>query len=99
MRIAAYAALAAGLSGLGACGDDLPGEDRQGGAATVDDRTATGFAHALPTLDAAQEQRHREGRGPVNFVWAPPQLGPLFNHSACLACHPSDGRGRSQIEQ
>jgi CxxC motif-containing protein (DUF1111 family) len=30
-------------------------------------------------------------------MWMPPQLGPLFNHSACLACHPAGGRGRSQI--
>jgi CxxC motif-containing protein (DUF1111 family) len=91
------AALAAGLCGLCACGDNLPGEDRQGGDATVDDRGALAFTHPLPTLDAAQAERHRYGRGPVAFMWAPPQLGPLFNHSACLACHPANGRGRSQI--
>jgi CxxC motif-containing protein (DUF1111 family) len=91
------AALAAGLCALCACGDNLPGEDRQGGDATVDDRTAEAFEHPLPTLDAAQAERHRAGRGPVAFMWAPPQLGPLFNHSSCLACHAADGRGLSQI--
>ena len=85
------------LSVLGACGDNLPGEDRQGGDATVDDRGAEAFSHALPTLDAAQAERFRAGNGPVAFMWAPPQLGPLFNHSSCLACHPGNGRGRSQI--
>lgn len=92
-------ALASGLCGLVACGDNLPGLDeaRQGGDATVDDRSDLAFTHPLPALDAAQAERHRYGRGPVAFVWVPPQLGPLFNHSACLACHPASGRGRSQI--
>jgi CxxC motif-containing protein (DUF1111 family) len=80
-----------------ACGDNLRGEDWQGGDATVDDRTADAFSHPLPTLDPAQGEQHRAGRGPVAFVWIPPQLGPLFNHSACLACHPGNGRGASQI--
>jgi len=91
------AALAAALCGVCACGDNLPGEDRQGGDATMDDRSADAFSHPVPTLDAARAERHRLGRGPVTFMWAPPQLGPLFNHSACLACHPGNGRGRSQI--
>jgi len=91
------AAVAAGLCGLWACGDNLPGEDRQGGDATVDDRTAEAFSHPLPTLDAAEQERHRFGKSPVAFMWAPPQLGPLFNHSSCLACHLGDGRGASQI--
>jgi CxxC motif-containing protein (DUF1111 family) len=95
------AALAASLCGLCACGDNLPsagaGEDRQGGDSTVDDRSAESFSHPLPGLNEAQAERHRFGRGPVAFMWAPPQLGPLFNHSACLACHPSNGRGGSQI--
>lgn len=90
------AALAA-LCTLCACGDNLRGEDWQGGDATVDDRSADAFGHPLPTLTEAQATRHRFGRGPVALVWAPPQLGPLFNHNACLACHPGNGRGLSQI--
>jgi CxxC motif-containing protein (DUF1111 family) len=81
----------------GACGDNATGEDRQGGDATVDDRTAEAFSHPIPTLDAAQQEQHRFGRGPVAFEWMPPQLGPLFNHNACLACHAGNGRGLSEI--
>ena len=89
--------LAAALAVCCACGDNLPGEDRQGGDATVDDRTAEAFSHPVPTLDAAQAEQHRLGRGPVAFEWIAPQLGPLFNHNACLACHAGNGRGLSQI--
>jgi len=84
--------------GLVACGDNLEDDElRQGGTQTVDDRSATAFEHALPGLDATQEETHRLGRGPVAFHWTPPQLGPLFNHDACLACHAGNGRGLSQI--
>lgn len=82
---------------LAACGDDAPGEDRQGGDATVEDRSREAFTHPLPALDAAQLEQHQLGRGPVAFEWVPPQLGPLFNHNACLACHGGNGRGQSQI--
>lgn len=95
MRVAALAALLAALPW--ACGDNLRGEDWQGGDATVDDRTADAFSHPLPTLDPAQAEQHRYGRGPVAFVWDAPQLGPLFNHRACLACHAGNGRGLSEI--
>jgi CxxC motif-containing protein (DUF1111 family) len=94
-RIAAPAALVAAL--LCACGDNLRGEDWQGGDATIDDRSVDAFAHPLPGLAAADAERHRLGRGPVAFVWDPPQLGPLFNHRACLACHPGNGRGLSDL--
>lgn len=79
------------------CGDNATGEDRQGGDATVDDRTSEGFSHPIPTLDADQQEQHRLGRGPVAFEWMPPQLGPLFNNVACLACHAGNGRGLSEI--
>jgi CxxC motif-containing protein (DUF1111 family) len=98
MRLATLAALAALAAGLpAACGDNLRGEDWQGGDATVDDRGPEAFAHPLPRLDADGTRRHRLGRGPVAFVWDAPQLGPLFNHRACLACHPGNGRGLSEI--
>jgi CxxC motif-containing protein (DUF1111 family) len=32
-------------------------------------------------------------------LWAPPQLGRLFNHNACLNCHAGNGRGLSSIER
>ena len=97
MRALAARAALATIAALPACGDNLVGEDMQGGDTTVDDRTANAFSHPVPTLDAEQAMRHRLGHGPVAFEWIEPQLGPLFNHNACLACHPGNGRGLSQI--
>lgn len=79
------------------CGDDLPGEDRQGGDSTIDDRTASAYTHPLPGLDADQATTHQLGKGPFNFEWSPPQLGPAYNHTGCLGCHGADGRGLSEI--
>ena len=79
------------------CGDDLPGEDRQGGDSTVDDRTASAYTHPLPGLDEDQASTHQLGKGPFNFEWNPPQLGPAYNHTGCLGCHGGDGRGLSEI--
>ncbi|HEU0033562.1 MAG TPA: di-heme oxidoredictase family protein [Kofleriaceae bacterium] len=91
----------AALSALGAitaCGDNTePDELRQGGDATVVDRSEFAFTHPMPTLDDTQLELHNLGRGPFAFHWTPPQLGPLFNHDACLACHAKNGRGLSQI--
>jgi len=83
---------------LVACGDngDLD-ELRQGGDQTVDDRTAMAFEHPLPSLTDAEIQTHNMGHGPFAFLWAVPQLGPLFNHNACAACHSGNGRGLSEL--
>jgi CxxC motif-containing protein (DUF1111 family) len=83
---------------LGACGGDAGDDElRQGGDQTVDDRTADAFTHYLPTMSLDEQELHRFGRGPFAFVWVTPQLGPLFNHNACIACHAGNGRGLSQI--
>ena len=90
------------LLALAACGDNFdlqPDERRQGGELTVDDRTREAFEHPAPTLDSEQLYTHNLGRGPFNFEWRPPQLGPLFNHSGCLACHGRNGRGLSTLER
>ncbi|MBA3504047.1 MAG: c-type cytochrome [Myxococcota bacterium] len=80
------------------CGDNAEDDERmQGGAQTVDDRSALAFTHHLPTLSIDEGEQHRFGRGPFAFQWIPPQLGPLFNHNACGACHDGNGRGLSQI--
>ncbi|MBA3393426.1 MAG: thiol oxidoreductase [Deltaproteobacteria bacterium] len=90
--------LGAAVAVLGACGDNLADDElRQGGARTVDDRTREAFTHPLPGLEDGQLERHRLGRGPFGFQWMAPQLGPLFNHDACVACHAGNGRGLSQI--
>ncbi len=85
------------LALLAACGDNLDDEERQGGALTVDDRTYQAFSHPAPTLDAEQRDTHQLGKGPFNFEWSAPQLGPLFNHTGCLGCHGGDGRGLSEL--
>lgn len=82
---------------LTACGDNLAGEEQQGGDNTVYDRSAGAFLHPTPGLDAQQQEEHLLGRGPFAFHWTPPQLGPLFNHDSCVACHAENGRGLSQI--
>lgn len=87
------------VCGCGPIGDNIEGEDRQGGDLTVDDRTYTAFSHPAPTLDEDQRTTHQLGKGPFNFEWAAPQLGPLFNHTGCLGCHGGDGRGLSEIDQ
>jgi CxxC motif-containing protein (DUF1111 family) len=93
------AATAIGCAVAPGCGDNLTGDDelRQGGAQTVDDRTRDAFTHPLPGLSTEEQVQHRLGRGPFVFAWVPPQLGPLFNHDACVACHAGNGRGLSQI--
>ena len=82
---------------LAGCGDDLAGDDRQGGDATIDDRSAQALDVPMPTLTADERAQHVLGRSPFRFVWAPPQLGRLFNHSSCLACHGGNGRGLSSV--
>lgn len=87
----------AALLALAACGDNAPGEDRQGGDTTVDDRTREAFRHPAANLDDSGRFRFQAGRSPFDFVWEVPKLGPLFNNSACLGCHGGNGRGLSEI--
>jgi len=87
------------LCAVAACGDNgtTPPEDRQGGETTVDDRTREAFTH--PAANLTEDQRHvfQAGRGPFDFHWEIPLLGPLFNNDACFGCHGSHGRGLSLI--
>jgi CxxC motif-containing protein (DUF1111 family) len=80
-----------------ACGDNLAGDERQGGDITIDDRSETAFTHPAPGLSAGDLATHENGRGPFDFVWEPPQLGPLLNNNQCFGCHAGNGRGLSQI--
>lgn len=82
---------------LAACGDNLAGEDRQGGDTTTDDRTALAFRQPAANLTADQVALFQAGTGPFDFHWEIPQLGPLFNNDACFGCHFENGRGLSQI--
>ena len=90
-------ALAALVLVVAACGDNAVGDDRQGGTTTVDDRSALAFTHFATNLTPDEIQQAQAGKGPFNFHWEPPQLGPLFNNDACAGCHASNGRGLSQI--
>ncbi|HEX2687009.1 MAG TPA: di-heme oxidoredictase family protein [Kofleriaceae bacterium] len=87
------------LGALAACSDggNTEAEDRQGGDTTVDDRTRDAFTHPAANLTVDQVNVFLAGRGPFDFHWEIPQLGPLFNNDACFGCHGSNGRGLSQI--
>jgi CxxC motif-containing protein (DUF1111 family) len=82
---------------LVACGDNDNHERFQGGDITSFDRGPEALKQPIASLTEEQLDRHNLGRGPFTFVWTPPQLGPLFNHNACVACHAGNGRGESQI--
>ena len=90
----AFGALVAFASG---CGDNLVGEDRQGGDTTVDDRTQLAFTHAAANLTADQVANFVQGTSPFDFHWEIPQLGPQYNNDSCFGCHSSNGRGLAQI--
>lgn len=79
------------------CGDNQDHERLQGGDITSFDRGMQALQQPIASLTADQLERHNLGRGPFAFVWTPPQLGPLFNHNSCVACHGGNGRGESQI--
>ena len=93
--------LAIALCTLTACGDSMTAEpedaDRQGGDTTVDDRTRDAFTHPAQNMSMAQRSLFQAGRGPFDFHWHVPELGPLFNNDACFGCHGSNGRGLSKI--
>jgi CxxC motif-containing protein (DUF1111 family) len=82
---------------LAACGDDAPGEDRQGGDTTVDDRSQMGLQHPAANLTADQLAKFMLGTSPFDFRWEIPQLGPAFNNDSCFGCHGGFGRGMAQI--
>ncbi|HET7500531.1 MAG TPA: di-heme oxidoredictase family protein [Kofleriaceae bacterium] len=89
--------LAISVCALAACGDGGRDEARQGGDGTVEDRTVDAFSHPAANLTADERAVFQLGRGPFNFHWEIPLLGPLFNNDACLGCHVGNGRGLSQI--
>ena len=80
-----------------ACGDNVSGEGRQGGATTIDDRTERAFRHQAPNLTADQRTFAQAGEFPFDQRWSSPPIGPLYNNDSCLGCHGANGRGLSQI--
>lgn len=69
-----------------------------GGATTVFSQTSN--AYRTPATGLTEEQLSRHLVGDLQFesvfVTAPAKvnsgLGPIFNHSSCISCHPRDGR-------
>lgn len=82
--------------------DHQPGEERTGGATTVDDISPDAFARSAPDLTREQRRAFNVGNSFFNDNWvvAPASaegrdgLGPLFNATNCSGCHFRDGRGR-----
>jgi CxxC motif-containing protein (DUF1111 family) len=71
-----------------------------GGDTTIFSATSNAFSTPAPNLSPEDLDRHLEGDAAFEavFVTAPAivnsGLGPVFNDSSCVACHPRDGRGR-----
>ena len=81
--------------------DEGSGRDAlSGGATTVFDLTSNAFSMPAPNLTGDALGRHMEGDAAfeATFVTAPAPvhggLGPVFNNTSCVSCHPRDGRGR-----
>lgn len=92
-----WTAVVFAAAALGACGDNLDGEARQGGDTTVYDRSRDAFRQPAANLDEAGRAAYQAGRSSFDFQWEVPKLGPLFNNIACLGCHAGNGRGLSEI--
>lgn len=83
--------------------DPDTGADKRlaGGDTTVFTATSTAFETPAPNLKGERLERHLAGDVAFEdvFVTAPSPvnsgLGPVFNNSACVRCHPRDGRGRA----
>ncbi len=85
------------LLALAACGDNAASEERLGGDTTIDDRTVQAFTHAAANLGAQDIMVFQDGKGPFDFQWEIPQLGPQYNNDQCFGCHSNNGRGEAQI--
>jgi CxxC motif-containing protein (DUF1111 family) len=69
-----------------------------GGETTIFSATSISFRTPAPNLSAADLEAHLIGDTQFEnvYVTAPadinPGLGPIFNNSSCISCHPNDGR-------
>ena len=74
--------------------------DRQlaGGATTVFINTSNAYGTPAPNLSTADLALHLTGDLTFESVYVTPPnkvnggLGPIFNNSSCISCHPKDGR-------
>ncbi|EHQ41006.1 di-heme oxidoreductase family protein [Myroides odoratus] len=74
--------------------------DRQlaGGATTIFINTSNAYGTPAPNLSGADLALHLTGDLTFESVYVTPPnkvnggLGPIFNNSSCISCHPKDGR-------
>ena len=87
------------------CASDEHDLVAQGGDTTVYDRTSGSYSFPAPNLDTEELDQHLSGDVTFEavFVTAPavvnPGLGPQYNHTSCVGCHPRDGRGQPVMGQ
>lgn len=69
-----------------------------GGETTVFINTSNAYGMPAPNLSPADLALHLTGDQVFEFVYVTPPnpvnggLGPIFNNSSCISCHPKDGR-------
>lgn len=101
--VSAALALFAGCIEVGGPGASPCEEDERvcsGGEGTVFDTTRQAFGFAARNLDASAAPAFEQGRALFDTPWSAPGrgdptrdgLGPVFNATACAACHVRDGR-------
>jgi CxxC motif-containing protein (DUF1111 family) len=79
---------------------DISERANAGGATTIYSTTTNAFSSPAPNLSGSDLDNHFVGDllFEDSFVTAPaqvnPGLGPLMNNSACINCHPRDGRAK-----
>lgn len=106
MRLPVHSMLLAfALAAIAGCAEEAtePQDESSplsGGATTIFSVTSTAFSTPAPNLAGERFALHMQGDAAfeAQFVSAGAEtnygLGPVFNNNACVACHPSDGRGR-----
>jgi CxxC motif-containing protein (DUF1111 family) len=99
--LALVVALVAACGGDGGSSDPDGGDEvLAGGDTTIFSATSNAFSTPAPNLAGDTLDLHLVGDAAFEdtFVTAPAivngGLGPVFNESSCVACHPRDGRGR-----
>ncbi|APD06372.1 hypothetical protein UJ101_00835 [Flavobacteriaceae bacterium UJ101] len=77
---------------------DLSSRLNAGGETTVFSSSSVAFETPAPNLNATNLEIHLQGDAEFEaaFVTAPAEVnsgvGPIFNNTSCVACHPRDGR-------
>jgi len=96
-----------GILALCSCEDDAyypisidTSREYAGGSTTIFSSSSIAYGSPASNITGSDYTLHLEGDRGFNlvFVTAPsalnPGLGPVYNNSSCVRCHPSDGRGR-----